>query len=858
MTGKVLAAFLVTGAAAEEERPPRIEVPAPGVTLTLVAGHPDIATPTGVDVDALGNVWAVACHTHMPPEDYAGPEYDEILVFDENGGRQVFYDGTEQTMDLELGPDGWVYLAERDRIFRIRDSDGDGRADEEQDLAVLETEEDYPHNALAGLAWHPDGSLYFGLGENFAQDWTLRARDGVTHTGRGEGGIFRCEPDGSGLERLARGMWNPFGLAIRDDGELFAVENDPGERPPCRLLHVLADADFGYQRAYGNGAHHPFVCWNGELRGTLPMTHPVGEGPCGVLALGRGLLATSWSDHRIDFLPLEPDGASYSAARIPIVTGGRYFRPVCLAPDPRFEEGTKRVWYVTDWVDGRYPVHGYGRLWKMSIDLEKAKSWTGALEVPEWTRERKLAEDLLTGAHSVDDGRLFDLAESPDAHLAHAALVALSSRSDSWRPSTVEEWSEGRRVTAALALRRAGADASRWIPVFLRDANPGVTFEALRWIADEVRVEFLPQVEELLQGGDVEFLVFEAAIAARNTLRGMPDKGVRDEELLLATVLDEAAAPRLRAYALRLLPALPRVAKEGTPPEMRFPKEITRDLLRDLFLIGDEVVSLEVARALSAAPVWGKTLLVEMAEDPHAPPRARATAVAGLAVTAGKHVDLLVDLASSHHRDIRDEALRSLFGTELDPSARERLEQAAKEFPDSAAGVGAVLEPAAIFEERPPFTDTDAWLARLDALPGDPDPEAGERIFFHKARALCANCHRYEGRGTVVGPDLSRVGDRADRTWLLTSILDPNREIAPEYQPRAITLKDGSTFTGIRLRSSTREAMRDANGQNRTFNRDDIVAMEELSMSLMPPGLPLALTDPELRDLLAFLENGAD
>ena len=92
--------------------------------------------------------------------------------------------------------------------------------------------------------------------------------------------------------------------------------------------------------------------------------------------------------------------------------------------------------------------------------------------------------------------------------------------------------------------------------------------------------------------------------------------------------------------------------------------------------------------------------------------------------------------------------------------------------------------------------------------------------------------------------------------WLLESILNPNAEIAPEYLPRMITLKDGATFTGIRLRSSTAEAMRDTNGRNRRFQRDDIVSMQELQMSFMPPGLPFAMTDRELRDLMAFLERG--
>jgi len=72
-------------------------------------------------------------------------------------------------MDLELGPDGWVYLAERDRILRVRDSNDNGSGDQVEVLAQLQTEADYPHNGLSGLAWHPDGRLIFALGEKFLE-----------------------------------------------------------------------------------------------------------------------------------------------------------------------------------------------------------------------------------------------------------------------------------------------------------------------------------------------------------------------------------------------------------------------------------------------------------------------------------------------------------------------------------------------------------------------------------------------------------------------------------------------------------------------------------------------------------------
>jgi len=127
-----------------------------------------VVTPTGLDIDADGGIWVVACRTHFRPTGYEGPEHDEVLVMGRDGTRRVFAARTTATMNLLLGPEqrarpggGWVYLAERSRILRIRDGDGDGTADVEETIAVLDTVTDYPHNGLAGLAWHPDGDLYF-------------------------------------------------------------------------------------------------------------------------------------------------------------------------------------------------------------------------------------------------------------------------------------------------------------------------------------------------------------------------------------------------------------------------------------------------------------------------------------------------------------------------------------------------------------------------------------------------------------------------------------------------------------------------------------------------------------------------
>jgi len=830
-----------------------------GVSIEMIAEHPAVVTPIGLDVDSQGKVWLVASHTHETPKEYQGPDHDEVIVFDSEGKRSVFYNQSVHTMDLELGRDGWVYLAERDRILRLRDSDGDGRADEEETVAQLESEESYPHNGMSGLAWHPDGDLIFGLGENFAKPWSLRGSDGSTHAGRAEGGIFRCSADGSRLRWIARGVWNPFGICVREDGEIFAVDNDPGERPPCRLLHIVDGGDYGYRRHYGGEAHHPFVGWNGELRATLPMINPSGEAPCAVLPLGRGVLIPSWGDHRIDFFRLRSRGASYEAeARIPLVQGSFFFRPTCLAQDPSGKDPHKRTWYLTDWVDGRYPVHGFGRLWKLEIDLTKA-DWLGALDLEKPTQEALLARDIRTRAGKLSEDELFTLAGHEDAFIARSALVRLADEAaPRWTPGDFSRLSPERRILSVLALSSSEADPAPWVETLLRDPEAVVNFEGLRWFSHRETRDALTAVKRFLSRSDLDFAAFEAAVAAHNALSGIPEQGVRNPDLLLDRIRDKNTSPSLRAFALRLLPTQDwRPRESGPSGRVSFPAELTSDLLRELLAEGNEDLSREVVLALSDNPQAGTDLLAEVAADTSDDPTLRTLAVTGLA-SVPEQSPLLLQLAGDDHRDLREESLRALRHRRLTDGEKEILRALRPRFPESDDLFAAVLTPEVLFQNRPSATDTAAWKKRLDTVPGEPDPAAGSRVFHHPAVALCANCHRHEGRGRSIGPDLGGIEAGEVRDGLIESILQPSRKIAPEYLPRAVTLKDGRTIVGIRMQSYTRERVKDVNGHSLTFELEELDSIAELDTSLMPAGLALSLTDRELRDLVAFLMTPED
>ncbi|HEV7401650.1 MAG TPA: PVC-type heme-binding CxxCH protein [Chthoniobacteraceae bacterium] len=818
------------------EIPPRIELRQPGVKLTLLAEHPDLVTPTGLDVDAKGNIWLIACHTHFRPAGYQGPEYDEILVFDREGkNRRVYYNKTKATMQLKLGRDGWVYLVERNRLLRVRDSDGDGVADVEEVLATLDTLADYPHNGFCGIAWHPAGDLVFAMGQNLGKEWTLTSRDGVKETGRGEGGMFRCEADGSKLRRIARGFWNPFALHVRADGEIFAADNDPGSRPPCRLLSIVEGADYGFQRAYGEDAVHPFVAWNGELRGTLGMIYPSGEGPCAMAGLGGGVMVTSWSNHCVDYFPLTRKGAGYTALRVELVRGGEFFRPVGLAPGP---DG---AFYLTDWVFSSYPVHGRGRLWRLEIDQTKAgwiKPAPDSLNEP-----ARLAKEMREGQSKLGISQLLEHARGSDPYLSDAALTALARQSSAWTPEALRAMPAQDRLWALVALRRVDLREEKWVRALLEDRDPEVRFECLRWIADAVLTSFRPEVERMLARPDLDYREFEALLATWNTLRGKPEAGVTDPETLVERVTNPDTPARLKAYALRLAPATH--------------AKITVPLLRELFAAGDAVLCAEVVRTLAARNADdARALLAELAAGETQAAELRADAIAGLAgSTNPAHQALLVQLAAHELRAIRDEALRALRFRALDDASRTALQAIATKHPESAPLVSAALDAAAIHQGRPAFEDTAAWLKRVAAAPGEPSAEAGRRIFFHSRIGLCATCHRHNGRGNVVGPDLTFIAQQGDPASLLRSILEPNRDVAPQFYPTLLKLRNGTDFVGILLRSSNTEVYRDFTGAERSFQKSDILERIDLQTSPMPVGLAATLTDGDLRDLLAFLSS---
>ncbi|MFK7817967.1 MAG: PVC-type heme-binding CxxCH protein, partial [Planctomycetaceae bacterium] len=138
------------------------------------------------------------------------------------------------------------------------------------------------------------------------------------------------------------------------------------------------------------------------------------------------------------------------------------------------------------------------------------------------------------------------------------------------------------------------------------------------------------------------------------------------------------------------------------------------------------------------------------------------------------------------------------------------------------------------------------WQAVLK-LRGD---AANGRPVFRKN---CSKCHRLEGVGEQIGPGLAAIRNRGIDAVLM-NILDPNREVNPQYISYAVLTEDGRTVSGmIASETASGITLRDGEKVNVTVPRDEIEEIRSTGLSLMPEGLEKDISKQQMADLLRYL-----
>jgi putative heme-binding domain-containing protein len=281
-------------------------------------------------------------------------------------------------------------------------------------------------------------------------------------------------------------------------------------------------------------------------------------------------------------------------------------------------------------------------------------------------------------------------------------------------------------------------------------------------------------------------------------------------------------------------------------------KKLSVEILTRVLGETDLEVKREAIRVLREKPAPDrKNALLGVSRDRQLPAEVRAEALLGLAEMAGEIIEKILPLAEGDDPVLRDEALRALIDVKLSAANREALKKTALKYPASVELVARLLgEP--LSKNRPPPEKLDSWLIRLQ---GPANVDTGRRVFFHSRLGNCSACHRVDGRGKDIGPDLSSSG-QTDRRHILESILQPSNTVAPHYQNWVLEMADGRTLTGMLMRTHLDDyTYVDARGALFKVNTRDIVESQPSRISIMPDRLADRFTDQELRDLLAYLES---
>ena len=349
-----------------------------GFDVKLWASDPILAKPTQISFDHKGRLWVSTTRTY--PQLNVNQEPNDQIVILEDTNRDgtadkssVFYDKLIIPGGVLPDGSGGAYVAHAEEFIHLKDSDGDGKADQQQVLLSGFGTED-THHTLHRLKWGPAGLIYmqqgYYIGTHVETLYGPRRLNG--------GGLWSYDTDTRRLEIYSRGLINPWGMVFDRWGQIFQTDGAGGEG----INYTFPDSVF-----MGSPHEHRFM--NGLNPGRPKL--------CGLEIISGGHFPDSWqgvfvaNDFRannIDSYRLSDQGSGYGSTLSDDLMQSSHvsFRPIDVVMGP---DGAM---YVADWYN---PIiqHGevdfrdkrrdkvHGRIWRITakkrplvaqVDYEKA------------------------------------------------------------------------------------------------------------------------------------------------------------------------------------------------------------------------------------------------------------------------------------------------------------------------------------------------------------------------------------------------------------------------------------------------------------------------------------------------------
>jgi quinoprotein glucose dehydrogenase len=517
----------------------------PGLTVELFAAEPLVANPVAFCIDEKGVVYVaetfrhgagvtdtrdhmnwldadLACRTVADRvamyQKYLGKAFAGFNREHERVRRIVDRDGDGRADQATVFADGFndpaagigagvlargdtVWYACIPWLWQLRDRDGDGRADERTLLHEgYGIHVGFLGHDLHGLKFGPDGKLYFSIGD---RGFNVKIEGGRTLAVPDTGSVLRCNPDGTGLEVFATGLRNPQELAFDQYGNLFTGDNNSDSGDRARWVYLVEGGDSGWrigfqfmERPVSRGPWNEERLWYpafaGQAAYIVPPIANLADGPSGLtFDPGTSQLPAQFKNHffLVDFRGSSGQSGIRSFALEP---KGASFR---LTDSERFiwstlatdvDFGPDGALYFCDWVEG-WDKPNKGRIYRVGDPARRDNS-----------QLREVKALLANGVAGQSLDSLAGLLAHPDMRVRQQAQFELAGRGPAgWKTlAAVAGSRQGTlaRIHAIWGLGQvsstmiAGGRANQWpaLAPLLADPDPEVRSQAAK-VAGEMR-----------------------------------------------------------------------------------------------------------------------------------------------------------------------------------------------------------------------------------------------------------------------------------------------------------------------------------------------------------------------------------
>lgn len=438
-----------------------------------------------------------------------------------------------------LWHDDEVFVSPVPELVKFRDADGDGKADEKKVVVSgFGAHLAYAGHDMHGLFLGPDGRVYWSIGDKGIR---VKTPDGLDYRFPHQGGLMRCEPDGSNFEVFAHGQRNIQEISFDQYGNFFGVDNDAdfeGEKE--RLVFIEQYGDLGW-RSHWQYLRDDYNPWNDDLmhkpwheaqpRWFTPTIANYENGPAGFKFNPGTGLGPEYENYF--FLTSAPNGQQWAFRVVPENDSW------AMRDDHRIGDGIPIVGLQfspdgalcgVDWGGG-YPMNEKGAIWRIDVAKEKQhplREETKKLIAADFGKEGLVELSTLLG-HADQRVRMkaqFELVKRG----ALAELEAVAAKVEAPQLARIHAiWGIGQ------LLRQEKAEDAALAALF-GDADPEVRAQAIRTVTDRYgRLLGLDDIPAPTGDG-------HALTAALTPLLEDPSQRVRIQALLGLGRLRDAAA----------------------------------------------------------------------------------------------------------------------------------------------------------------------------------------------------------------------------------------------------------------------------------------------------------------------------